>query len=153
MAASQNNPENSPAHDAYSNSQPTDPTSLGQDTSRTLALWMGVLVAGMTLAALSANHLHRNRTRYESAAERTAVGDNTLFPLKGGPALRFEGEPLVPGGEPEPMPESRMRLAGVAEGVPYRLYIPEERSGANGNTGGPSWWVKTGPGQFLRMGR
>ncbi len=125
----------------------------GDASTRSLAWWMGALVAGMLLAAVSASHLHRNRSSYETVAERTAVGDKTLFPLKGGPPLRFEGEALLPAAEPETLPESRMRVVGVAEGVPYRLYVPEERAGANGNTGGPSWWVKTGPGQFLRMGR
>jgi hypothetical protein len=43
-----------------------------------------------------------------------------------------------------------MILAGSVDGLPYKLYIPVERVDANGAA---IWWVKTGPGQFLKVSR
>jgi hypothetical protein len=114
---------------------------------------MGALVCALAVSAVSAQYHRSQRALFEVAAERTAIGDRVYFPLHNGPTLRFESELLVPAKEPEPFAESRMYIAGIADGVPYKLYVPVERVGAPVGTGGPSWWVKTGPGQFLRMGR
>ena len=108
------------------------------------------MVLGAGLAAFMADRDSRNRPLIEQAVERTAVGDRVFFPLGGTPALLFEGKPLVLASTPEAKPESAMLLTGTADGLPYRLYIPSERLDANGAAGGPTWWVKTGPGLFLK---
>lgn len=120
---------------------------------RTAVLWLGVLVLGVGLAAFVADRDSRNRLRIEQAVERTAVGDRLFFPVEGSQALHFEGQPLVLGGAPEVRPESAMLLTGTADGLPYRLYVPSERMDANETAGGPTWWVKTGPGLFLKTSR
>ena len=120
---------------------------------RTAVLWLGVMVLGMGLAAFVADRDSRNRLRIEQAVERTAVGDRLFFPVEGSPALHFEGQPLVLAGAPEVRPESGMLLTGTADGLPYRLYVPSERMDANETAGGPTWWVKTGPGLFLKTSR
>ena len=120
---------------------------------RTAVLWLGIMVLGTGVAAFMADRDSRNRSLIEQAVERTAVGDRLFFPLEKSPALLFEGQPLVLAGAPEMRPESGMLLVGTAEGVPYRLYVPSERMDANGTAGGPTWWVKTGPGLFLKTSR
>ena len=120
---------------------------------RTAVLWMGVIVLGVGLAAFVADRDSRNRPLIEQAVERTAVGDRAFFPLEGSPALLFEGRPLVLANAPEAKPESGMLFAGTADGLPYKLYIPAERVGDNGTAGGSTWWVKTGPGLFLKLSR
>ena len=120
---------------------------------RTAVLWMGVIVLGVGLAAFMADRDSGNRAQIEQAVERTAVGDRAFFPLEGSPALLFEGKPLVLANAPEPQPESAMLLAGAVDGLSYRLYVPSERLEANGTAGGPSWWLKTGPGLFLKVSR
>ena len=120
---------------------------------RTAAIWIWLMVAGMSVAAFMADRDSRNRSLVERAVERTAVGDRVFFPTEGRPALLFEGKPLVPAGAPEARLESAMLLAGTADGLPYRLYAPSERMDANGTGGGPTWWVKTGPGLFLKASR
>lgn len=117
---------------------------------RTAALWLGIMVLGTGVAAFMADRDSRHRPLIEQAVERTAVGDRVFFPLEGRPVLLFEGKPLALAGAPETKPESAMLLTGTADGVPYRLYVPSERLDANGTVGGPTWWVKTGPGLFLK---
>jgi hypothetical protein len=138
------------------NSSQPSPHREGKDLSKAAVAWTIVLISGVSFAAVSAFQDSRNRTTLEKAVERTAVGDKNWFPLDAAPpaSLVFEGSPLTPAAkEPETLPEVRMRLAGVAEGGNYRLYVPQERAGENAETGGPSWYVKTGPGTFLRLTR
>ena len=128
----------------------------GKDLSKAAFAWTIVLVAGVSFAAASAFKDSRNLAVIEKAVERTAVGDKNWFPIDTNtpPALVFEGSLLIPAGkQPETMSEPRMRLAGVLESGTYRLYVPQERAGENAETGGPSWYVKTGPSQFLRVTR
>jgi hypothetical protein len=133
---------------------PNDPSGAldtGAAHPRTAVRWMWLLVAGVAAAAFMADRDSRNRERLEVAVERTAVGDRLYLPLEQKSSLRFEGAPLVAAEAPEPQQESRMVFAGTVEGVAYRLYLPRERADADGAGGAPSWWVKTGPGQFLRV--
>jgi len=128
----------------------------GKDLSKAAVAWTIVLIAGVSFAAASAFKDSQNRGVLEKAVERTAVGDRNWFPLEAEPrpSLVFEGAPLTPAAkQPETMAEVSMRIAGVTEGGNYRLYVPKERAGENAETGGPSWYVKTGPGQFLRLTR
>lgn len=128
----------------------------GKDLSKAAVAWTVVLIAGVAFAAASAFKDHQNRAVIEKAVERTAVGDKNWFPADAPPlpSLVFEGSSLIPTGkQSETMTESRMRLAGVTESGNYRLYVPLERAGENAETGGPSWYVKTGPSQFLRVTR
>jgi hypothetical protein len=128
----------------------------GKDLSKAAVAWTVVLIAGVSFAAASAFKDHQNLAVIEKAVERTAVGDKNWFPADAAPlpSLVFEGGPLIPAGkQSETMSEPRMRIAGVTESGNYRLYVPQERAGENAETGGPSWSVKTGPGQFLRVTR
>ena len=140
----------------FQNPPHSSPQREGKDLSKAAIAWTIVLIAGVSFAAASAFKDSQNRTTIEKAVERTAVGDRNWFPHEASPlpSLVFEGAPLTPAAkQPETMPEVRMRIAGVAEGGNYRLYVPQERAGENAETGGPSWYVKTGPGQFLRLSR
>ncbi len=134
---------------------PTQPEGQQSDAAhpRTAVRWMGALVLGVGLAAFMADRDSRNRTSLEQAVERTAVGDRVYFPLQGGPTLLFETTPLVLAEAPEPKQESTMLLAGTVDGLPYKLYVPIERVDASGAAGSPAWWVKTGPGQFIKVSR
>jgi len=131
---------------------PTQPEGPQSEAAhpRTAVRWMVALVLGVGLAAFMADRDSQNRASIEQAVERTAVGDRVFFPLQGGPTLLFENTPLVLAEAAEPKPESAMILAGTVDGLPYKLYIPMERVDANGAA---IWWVKTGPGQFLKVSR
>jgi hypothetical protein len=131
---------------------PTQPEGTPSEAAhpRTAVRWMVALVLGVGMAAFMADRDSRNRATIEQAVERTAVGDRVFFPLQGGPTLLFESAPLVLAEAPEPRPESTMILAGAVDGLPYKLYIPLERVDANGTA---TWWVKTGPGLFLKVSR
>jgi hypothetical protein len=118
--------------------------------------WTIALVIGVAIATFSAASNKAAIGKLERAAENTAVGDKRFYPTASElfPKLVFEGAPLVPAEKaPEAMPESRMRLAGYTDDASFRLYVPLERENANGAAGGPSWYIKTGPGMFLRMSR
>lgn len=114
---------------------------------------MALLVLGMGGAAFMADRDARNRAFLEPAVERTAVGDRAFFPVDEKRALLFEAAPLVLAAEPESRQESSMLLAGTIEGLPYRVYAPRERMEASGEANGATWWLKTGPGQFLKASR
>ncbi|MEK0446109.1 MAG: hypothetical protein RLZZ399_1430 [Verrucomicrobiota bacterium] len=118
--------------------------------------WMSALVLGIAIAAGSAVRDRAHRRELETLREKTSVGDKLYFPLaeRGTLKLRFAGEPLVLSSEtPDPMPESRMVRVGETEAPRYPLYVPSERANGNGEVGGPSWYLKTGPGEFLRATR
>jgi hypothetical protein len=138
----------------------THPISPGSSASpqfpRAAIFWICALVGGIGIAASSAVYDRGHRQNLEKAVERTAVGDKTYFPLaeREKLQLRFLGEALVISTQtPDPMPESRMILSGETEGTPFRLYVPAERANGNGEVGGPSWYLKTGHGEFLRVTR
>jgi hypothetical protein len=114
---------------------------------------MTVLVLGVGFAAFVAARDSQNRTQIEQAVERTAVGDRLLFPKEAGPALVFEAIPLVRAEAPEPKPEVSMIAVGTLDGSPHKLYVPSERVDANGTAVSSSWWLKTGPGLFLKVSR
>jgi hypothetical protein len=112
-----------------------------------------LLVSGVGFAAFVAARDSQNRSRIEQAVERTAVGDRVFFPLEGGPELRFETTPLVRAEAPEPKPEVSMIVTGTLDGSPHRLYVPGERVDVTGAAVTSSWWLKTGPGLFLKVSR
>ncbi len=115
--------------------------------------WMAVLVLGAGVAASMASRDAQNRAQIEQAVERTAVGDRVFFPLETGPALVFETLPLVRAQAPEPKPEASMIATGTLDGSPHKLYVPSERVDAPGASVSSSWWLKTGPGLFLKVSR
>lgn len=112
-----------------------------------------VLVVGVGFAAFVAARDGRNRSLLEQAVERTAVGDRLFYPLEGGPALRFEAASLVRTEAPEPKLEVSMIAAGTLDGSPHRLYVPGERVDDTGGAVNSNWWLKTGPGFFLKVSR
>ncbi len=122
----------------------------GAANPRTAVRWMSAVVLGVGVAAFTADRDSRNRALLEQAVERTAVGDVAFFPAGDRPALLFDSSPLVLAEASEPRQESAMLLAGTLEGLPYRLYVPHERVDSDGATAGATWWLKTGPGQFLK---
>lgn len=135
--------------------QPPLPTDEA-DLSKAAVGWTIALVLGVAVATFSAASNKAAIGRLERAAENTAAGDGRFYPIDSDtvPKLAFGGAPLVPAEKaPETMPEARMRLAGYTDDACFRLYIPLERENANGAAGGPSWYVKTAPGMFLRMSR
>ncbi len=146
--------ESNPA--SASEHQPALPEA-AKDLSRSAVGWCLALVLGVGLATWSAVRDRNNHGLLEQAVARTAVGDSFFYPVAvtHPPALSLEGAPLVPTAkQPEPHPEVRMRLVGMSEGpTSYRLYVPVERTEGNGEVEGPSWFVKTGPGLFLRLSR
>jgi hypothetical protein len=124
--------------------------------SKAAAGWSIALVVGIAIATFSAAYNRSHLRDLERAAENTAAGDTRFYAgtTDGAPKLVFEGAPLVSAEKtPSAFPEARMRLAGYTDDATYRLYVPQERENANSTTGGPSWYVKTGPGLFLRMSR
>ena len=132
---------------------PPSPEAEG-DLSRAAVGWTLALVAGIALATFSASHDRDRLGKLEQASENTAVGDLRFYASQPAatPPLLFEGKPLMPAEKaPTPLPEARMRLAGYTDDASFRLYVPQERENQNGATGGPSWYLKTGKGLFLRM--
>jgi hypothetical protein len=115
--------------------------------------WMALLVLGAGFAAFMASRDAQNRSQIEQAVERTAVGDRLFFPQEQGPAPVFETLPLVRAQAPEPKSEASMIATGTLDGSPHKLYIPRERLDATGNSLNSSWWLKTGPGLFLKVTR
>jgi hypothetical protein len=120
---------------------------------RTAVRWVAVLVAGVGFAAVVADRDSRNRLQIEQAVERTAVGDRSYFPTEDGRPLVFEAAPLTRAAAPESKQETSMLVAGTLDGLLYRLYVPGERMEGDGSAGGSSWWLKTGPGLFLKVSR
>lgn len=145
--------------DPHSTATPPQPSPRPEgevDLSRAAVGWTLALVVGIAIATFSAGLDRSHRSELERAAENTAVGDTRFYAATsaGTAKLLFEGAPLVPAEKaPEALPEARMRLAGYTDDASFRLYVPQERDNANDATGGPSWYLKTGPGLFLRMGR
>ena len=143
---------NSPAAPSQQPPLPEDEV----DLSRAAVGWTIALVICVSIATFSAASNKAAINKLERAAENTAVGDKRFYPVGAEllPSLVFEGVGLVPADKtPEPMPEVRMRLAGYTDDASFRLYVPLERENANGAAGGPSWYIKTAPGMFLRMSR
>lgn len=131
-------------------------TTEPQPFSKAAIGWIGALVLGIAIAAGSAVRDRAHRRELETLHQKTSVGDKEYFPLaeRDTLKLRFAGEPLILSSEtPDPMPESRMVRVGETEAPRYRLYVPSERANGNGEVGGPSWYLKTGPGEFLRATR
>jgi hypothetical protein len=114
---------------------------------------MAVLVLGAGFAAFMASRDAQNRSVIEQAMERTAVGDRLFYPLDGGPVPVLETLPLVRAQAPEPKPEASMIASGTLDGSPYKLYLPIERVDTAGASVSSSWWLKTGPGLFLKVSR
>jgi hypothetical protein len=126
------------------------------DLSRAAAGWCVALIAGIAIATGSAAYDKARRESLERAVENTAVGDSRYYSLSSATPvpLLYEGAPLVVADKtPVPMPDARMRLTGYTDDAQLRLYVPQERENGNGTTGGPSWYVKAGPGSFLRTTR
>ena len=118
--------------------------------------WMMSLLAGIALATVSVVHDWFYRSDLETVVQRTAVEDRNYFPFDERELipLRFTGAPLiVRSASPDPMPDSHMIRDGVTEDKKFQLYIPIERLNGERHTGGPSWYLKTGPGQFIRVTR
>ena len=137
-------------------SQASPPPEGEVDLSRAAVGWTIALVVGIAIATFSAASDRAQLNTLERAAENTAVGDSRFYAPTptDAPKLLFAGSPLVPAEKTqESLPEARMRLAGYTDDASFRLYVPQERENSNGATGGPSWYLKTGPGLFLRMGR
>lgn len=146
----------SPGHSA------TEPSGVVSSMDKKAPLWMAALATGVCVAAVSAGVDRSNRHTLETFEQPTAVGDRTWFPKTGAPRppLRFQNAALREvSGEVEKIPDARMRTVGRTDDGALRLYVPEERAGganeASGldETGGPSWFVKTGPHTFLRLTR
>jgi hypothetical protein len=135
---------------------PNPSTQTPTQFPKAVPVWITVLVVGIGIAAASAVSDRGNRKKLEQVSETTSVGDKAYFVFSedAAKALRFATAPLVCASKsPDPMPESQMVYAGETEDHKYRLYIPSERLNGNGELGGPSWYLKTGPGQFLRFTR
>lgn len=138
--------------------QPLPPASdaPSQLPPRVVVFWVCSLVGGIGVAAISAVYDRGHRHELEQVVERTAVGDKLYFPFaeREKTKLLFQGELLFLSTQtPDPMLESRMILSGETDGPHYRLYVPAERATGNDELGGPSWYLKTGPGEFLRVTR
>lgn len=124
------------------------------DLSQTALLWSLVLLAGITTATWSAAWDRKNRAKLEKAVEYTAVGDRRFFnpDLLPPTSLILGGKKLVPAAKnPEPRPESRMRLDAYTDDASFRLYVPVERAPGDTETGGPSWYIKVEKSMFLRL--
>ncbi len=126
------------------------------DLSRTAVLWAAALLGGVILSTWTASSDRANLSKLEQALENTAVGDKRFFAFESSqaPALLLGGLPLVaPSKSPEPLPEGKMRLSAYTDDASFRLYVPKERANGDAEAGGPSWYIKVGPGQFLRLTR
>jgi hypothetical protein len=118
--------------------------------------WMLSLLAGITIATVSVVLDSLNRDDLEKVVQRTAVEDRNYFPFDERELvpLRYTGAPLIiRSTSPDPMPDSHMIREDVTEDKKFQLYIPIERLNGERQTGGPSWYLKTGPGQFIRVTR
>jgi hypothetical protein len=123
--------------------------------SKTL-YWIAALGTCITLPAVSASLDHRRRTSIETLSQPTAVGDHNWFHFKKEPrsAILWEGRMLRELSEqPENIPDLRMLRVGRSDDGSLHLYVPLERANGTEETGGPSWFVKTGKDQFLRVTR
>lgn len=124
------------------------------DLNAKAPVWLAFLAAGLCVAGTSVRMDKGGRKALEVFHEPTAVGDRAWFPREGSsrPELRFRESTLrEASGEIEIIPDVRMRVVGRTDDGALRLYVPEERANGVEETGGPSWFVKTGPSQFLRL--
>jgi hypothetical protein len=118
--------------------------------------WMLALALGIAISAISVFQDSENRGDIEEIIQRTAVEDRNYFPFEDRDLIpiRYTGAPLIiRSPSPDPMPDSGMIREGLTEDSKYRLYIPVERLNGERQTGGPSWYLKTGPGHFVRVTR
>lgn len=135
---------------------PAPTTNAPAQFPKAARFWISALVVGIGIAAVSAISDRGDRKTLELISETTSVGDFAYFPMTEAEikALRFADAPLVCASQgPAPMPESQMVYAGETADKKYRLYIPAERANNSGEVGGPSWYLKTAPGQFVRVTR
>jgi hypothetical protein len=123
---------------------------------RATAFWICALLVGIGISAASVYQDRGNRHELEKVIQRTSVEDKNYFPFADRDLirLRYDGSRLVYSGTSSvPMPDSRMIFEGETEEPKYRLYIPVERLNGESQLGGPSWYLKTAPGQFMKVTR
>lgn len=119
-------------------------------------IWWAAVVLGIGLAATSAVQDRAKRRDLERVYQTTSVGDKAFFPILEAEikSLRFAEAPLLcPNPSPDPMIDSKMIFVGQTDDKRFRLYVPAERVNGQSELGGPSWYLKTGQGQFLRVTR
>jgi hypothetical protein len=119
-------------------------------------LWLFAAALGIAVSAVSAARDHHDRQALETLLQPTAVGDPAWWKTTPAPegVLRFDGATLrMATGEAESFADRKMRAVALTDDGRFRLYVPEERANGMDETGGPSWFLKTAPNQFLRVTR
>jgi hypothetical protein len=147
------------AHTSDSNSVADRHLSASPDIERLnakAALYLAALGTGLVVALASSRMDQNNRRELESLSQPTAVGDKNWWNRETRPQrkLVLQETPLrETSGQTENFSDTHMLFYGLTDDGTFRLYVPEERANGSEETGGPSWFVKTGPNQFLRLTR
>ena len=115
--------------------------------SRVATLWMAALILCLGTSAAFISHDDANRPTLETLGQPTAVGDRATYPQSENAkeVIQFEKRTLVLSATPDALRDSRMRRVARTDDGRYSLYLPAERAAQLEGSGGPSWYIKTGP--------
>ncbi len=136
-----------------------DTEAVGKPVAVTLGVGLLAAFAFVTGQAFSDGS---RRVQIEAVAEVTAVGDTAYSPVPAEPAppypaaAKLDGHPLYPvSAKPARMDETEMRRVGrdAAAGLTvYEAGPKAAKSGEAAGSAGRFYFLKVGPGQFLKVG-
>jgi len=132
------------------------------------AQWAGricaALLLGLGIVTAVAFYDEHRLSSLETTAESTAVGDKALFPLPAmglpeqatAPIVNFNGKALTPvSSKSYEERDSKMIRIGLDDSQHYSIYSTTEpvkpMKGEGKNDGKTFFFIKTGPGKYLKL--
>jgi hypothetical protein len=112
---------------------------------------MAALILCLATSAAFNSRDDANRSNLETLGQPTAVGDRSTYPQSENTkeVIQFEKKTLVLSATPDVLRDSKMRRVARTDDGKYSLYLPAERAAQLEGSGGPSWYIKTGPNLFI----
>lgn len=113
------------------------------------------LLAGLLWVAVATLRDNAHRTQLETAQELTAVGDKRYFVPSAADgravAATMNGQPLsASGAGRHSAPDTEMRRIAKDEATGLAIYQPAARRQQGGGEDGELFFLKIGPGEFVR---
>ena len=133
------------------NPSPSHAPEASRSLFRAAILWMAALILCLAISAAFTSGDNANRSKLETLGQPTAVGDRATYPQSENAkeVIQFEKKALVLSATPDALRDSKMRRVARTDDGRYSLYLPAERAAQLEGSGGPSWYIKTGPNLFI----